>query len=621
MACNPALFILAALARGGSQDSLQADTVALGNFVDGIVAAHLGGTPAAVVVVVQGERVLYARGYGYADLAKRTPVDPATSLFHIGSIGKLFTWTAVMQLVEQGKLDLDADVNTYLGDFRIPATFAEPITLRHLMTHTAGFEEGLLGFFVTEDSTRISTIEDLVTRHVPSRVRPPGRLASYSNYGAALAGYIVQRVSGVPFAEYIERYVYQPLGIRYATFREPLPPALAPYGVTGYLWENGGWAAKPYEINGGWVPAGGTSASALDMGRFMVAHLQDGRYGDNQLLRPETAAFMHRRAFSHDPRLSGVALGFYEGRINGHRLLEHGGDSFWFHSDLFLVPEARVGVFVAFVGGGDLPIRERLKSAFMDRYFPPRDSVTALVPLALPIDQYAGSYRFVRMNYTDIDKVVWLSQPAIEVAAAGDAELVISGGLLARPIRVAPIGPHLFRQIGGPAVVGFRADSSGRVSHVFFDDNPTTAAERMPWNEVPSLWFLLLGSAGIIFLTAFVGFRPSGLRTMAGEPRAAAVTAVATAAAFYLTIVVMILVIAVHQQSLLGEIPFAFKAMLALPVGFTLLAMVLAVMTVRAWRGRFWSPARRIHLTLVALAAVAVSWFFFQWNIIGWQLG
>src|SRR6185437_5435209 len=137
------------------------DTAALGDFLDGamrplIDQLHVSG---AVVAVVKDGKVLYAQGYGHSDIAKGTPVNPATSLFRIGSTSKLFTWTAVMQLVEQGKLDLDADVNTYLKDFKIPNTYAKPVTLRNLLTHNAGFEDGALGYLILDDSTRVLPID------------------------------------------------------------------------------------------------------------------------------------------------------------------------------------------------------------------------------------------------------------------------------------------------------------------------------------------------------------------------------------------------------------------------------------------------------------------------------
>jgi Beta-lactamase class C and other penicillin binding proteins len=234
------------------------DTAALGDFIDGIMKAHIEQLriPGAVVAVVKNGRVLYAKGYGHQDIAKGIPVDPATSLFRIGSTSKLFTWTAVMQLVEQGKLSLDGDVNSYLKTFKIPDAFGKPIRIRDLMTHSPGFEDGALGYLIVEDSTKVESIANTLARHIPARVRPPGELSSYSNYGAALAGLIVEQVSGVPFNEYIRRNILDPLDMKYATFDEPPAADLRPYSMVGYADQNGTYVPKPFEYVGGFRPAG-----------------------------------------------------------------------------------------------------------------------------------------------------------------------------------------------------------------------------------------------------------------------------------------------------------------------------------------------------------------------------
>ena len=237
------------------------DTAALGDFIDGIMKAHMDQLriPGAVVAIIKNGRVLYAKGYGYQNIEKNIPVDPAKSLFRIGSTSKLFTWTAVMQLVEQGKLSLDGDVNSYLKTFKIPDKFGKPIRIRDLMTHTPGFEDGALGYLIVQDSSQVEPIATTLAKHMPARVRPPGELSSYSNYGAALAGLIVEQVSGVPFNDYIERNILEPLDMQYATFQEPPPPELRPYSVVGYADENGTYVAKPFEFVGGFRPAGSGS--------------------------------------------------------------------------------------------------------------------------------------------------------------------------------------------------------------------------------------------------------------------------------------------------------------------------------------------------------------------------
>src|SRR5271163_4508118 len=151
-----------------------------------IAQADIAG---AVIAVVKDGSLVFAKGYGYADTAKKTQISPEMTLFRPGSISKLFIWTAVMQQVEQGKLDLDRDVNDYL-DFKIPAAFDKPITLRNLMTHTAGFEE-VAKDMAEPDAASIGPLGDFLRSHIPARIYPPGTTPAYSNYGAALSGYIV----------------------------------------------------------------------------------------------------------------------------------------------------------------------------------------------------------------------------------------------------------------------------------------------------------------------------------------------------------------------------------------------------------------------------------------------
>ncbi|WP_261808034.1 serine hydrolase [Paenibacillus sp. N3.4] len=264
----------------------------------------------------------------------------------------MFTWTAVMQLVEQGKLDLDVDVNTYLKTVKIPKTYPQPVTLHHLMTHTAGFEEGGVGYQITTDPAKLPvSISETLAKHMPALVRPPGEMTSYSNYGASLAGLIVEEVSGMAYYDYIQKNIFDPLEMKYATVEEPIPASLAPNAMLGYARENGQFVAKPPTFEGGFRPAGSGAVSALDMAHFMIAHLQDGRYGNKQLLKPETAKLMHSPAFQFDERLPAMDLGFYELRMNGLRVISHGGADTLFSTELYLVPDKQIGIFVSFSGG------------------------------------------------------------------------------------------------------------------------------------------------------------------------------------------------------------------------------------------------------------------------------
>src|SRR6266516_596399 len=257
----------------------------LETFLDGVISKQwrVDHIPGAAVSVVKDGRLLFAKGYGSANLQAHKPVNAQTTLFRIGSVSKLFTATAVLQLAEQGKLNLHADVNTFLNTFHLPATYPEPITLADLLTHTAGFEGRDTGLQLARTTSGLEPLGQVLAEHIPARVRPPGVVTAYSNYGYALAGYIVEQVSGMPYAQYVEQHIFQPLGMHSSTFRQPLPASLSADLSQGYTSSNGGYRPDPFVAIQD-APAGAMSTTATDMAKFMLAQLQNGRLGNERIL-------------------------------------------------------------------------------------------------------------------------------------------------------------------------------------------------------------------------------------------------------------------------------------------------------------------------------------------------
>ncbi|MDR7333608.1 serine hydrolase [Roseateles asaccharophilus] len=397
-------------------------------FIDGLMPSALRAArvPGAVVVVVKDGQPLLQKGYGHADRDKRLPVDPHKTLFRPGSVSKLFTWVAVMQLVEQGKLELDVDLNKYL-DFAIPGRNGKALTLRHVMTHTTGFEETARDLLTYTPAT--PDLGKVLKGYIPPYVYDPGTTPGYSNYATALAGYIVQRVSGKPFDDYMEQQVFAPLGMQQSTFRQPLPKALEAQMSQGYMT----WDDKPkgFEIIS-MPPAGSMSAPGADMGRFMSAMLQQGRLGDAQILKPETVKQMFGQLTQPLPDLMGIGLGFYEQNINGHRVLAHGGDTVLFHSDLLLFVDKGIGLYVSVNAAGHERqgawLRDKLFEAFADRYLP--DQRPATKPAVdeatakLHAQQMAGAYRNTRREDSTWLSVLQLLSP-LKVQALEDGRLSI----------------------------------------------------------------------------------------------------------------------------------------------------------------------------------------------------
>ena len=416
------------------------DRADLEAWLDGYLpyALERARIPGAVVVVVKDGQVVLEKGYGFADVAKRAPVLPETTLFRPGSVSKLFTWTAVMQQVEAGKLDLDKDVNAYL-DFKIPPYQGKPITLRNIMTHTAGFQESVR-YLISSDPKAVMTLKKQMPLALPDRVFAPGTTPAYSNYATALAGYIVERVSGEDFDSYIEKHIFTPLGMAHSSFRQPLPAALVPHMSKGY--PNVTQKAEPFEIVIP-APAGSLSASGADMGKFMIAHLNDGA----GLLKPETTAMMHNYKAPGVGPLNSMALGFYEQWVNGHRAIAHGGDTVWFHSYLWLVPDADIGVYISMNSPGQAgdagAVRSALFHKFADRYLPGTekpgtvDAKTAAAHAQLMVGHYVSS----RGSFTNFFSLFGLLGQA-QIGLTEDGKISLRRSTVLAPARATGSRSH-----------------------------------------------------------------------------------------------------------------------------------------------------------------------------------
>lgn len=435
-------------------------------FLDGLVPVLLeqSDVAGATVSIVKDGELLFVKGYGYADRENKTPVTADKTLFRPGSISKLFTWTAVMQLVERGKLDLNADVNNYL-DFKLPETFNKPVTLKDILTHTPGFEEQIKDLFKYDADP--PDLGDYLKTHIPRRIFPPGRVPAYSNYGTALAGYIVERVSGQPFDQYIEQNIFKPLEMNSSTFAQPLPENLAPDMSKGY--ELASEDALPFEVVGPF-PAGSLSSTATDMAKFMLAHLGEGKPGEAQILKPETLKQMHSRLFFLDERANAMAHGFYEESSHNKRIIGHGGDTVAFHSDLHLIEDVHLGFFISYnsAGNGKASLREVIWEAFLDRYFPADlPGEPTLESAKADAAAVSGSYISSRRPEGSLFKTIALLGEA-NVSANEDGTISVEGlsDDNGKPKRWREVAPMQFRDVNGFDSLFFKPDENGRMQIV-----------------------------------------------------------------------------------------------------------------------------------------------------------
>jgi CubicO group peptidase (beta-lactamase class C family) len=590
----------------------------LETFLDGIVPLQLGreDIAGATVSVVKGGKLLFAKGYGYADYEKKRPVSAEETLFRPGSVSKLFTWTAVMQLFEQGKLDLDRDVNDYL-DYKIPEAFGKPITLKNILTHTAGFDEQVKDIFMTSGAG--PDLGQYMKTHVPARVYPPGTVTSYSNYATSLAGYIVERVSGRPFNDYVAENIFQPLGMTRSTFAQPLPPDLAPLMSNGYRLASDG--PQPFEVIGPF-PAGSLSSTAADMSRFMLAHLQDGQLEGARILQPETARLMHSRLFALDPAAKGMCYGFYEETRNGQRIIGHGGDTANFHSDLHLLPDAGVGLFVSHnsLGRGSPLPRETLWRMFLDRYFP---HAPEQPPTLGSADEDAravsGSYMLSRRSETSFLRAASLLGEAT-VAPAGDGRIIVAQltGPNGKPIRWREVAPMTFLDEDGQEKLIFKPDAGGRMQMIL--PYPFFVYQRVGlWENGKVILFVLAVSLLLMLLTLLlwpVGWfvrRHYGhrLELTRGEwwLRVGVRLVFALDLIFVAGMTGLVLYGLTHLEVFSDRGTIWFRLVQAIGWLGALGTLVVLYNAVRSWRGRGGRIWGKLQATLFVLACLGFLWF------------
>jgi CubicO group peptidase (beta-lactamase class C family) len=421
-------------------------------FTEEMAREHI---PGAVFILVQKDRVVLEKGYGVADLASRRPVLPETTQFPIASISKVFTATAVMQLADRGRIDLQADVNRYLKSVQVPPANPpadwQPITVAQLLTHSSGLDE-IPGRRIKTEAERLPLGRLLADRLI--RVDAPGEIVGYSTYGIALAGLLVEDVSGLPFEEYLARNIWQPLGMK-RTFITA-PDALAGDLATAYELDNDEAVAVPYEIYQT-PPASSIVSTAADMARFMIAHLQNGRYGEARILSEKAAESMHRQQATMHPRVPGWTYGLQVSDTNGRRILEHGGDIGGFSSLMVLLPDENIGFFVAgHLEGSDL--RYKVRERILDHYF--ADTRPVQIPVARAeeaesLRRFAGVYRAHSFCHSCKDGGPNVQD--FEVSANADGTITIWDQ------RWVQVEPLYFKSLDGTRRIGFKEDANGRI--------------------------------------------------------------------------------------------------------------------------------------------------------------
>lgn len=603
----------------------------LKGFVDGYVTARLldRGVVGVTLTIVRDGQPVMARGYGFDDLEKRRPVDSSRSLFRPGSISKTFTWTALMQLHEQGKIKLDADITEYLPQIELPNWFNKPITVLDLMAHRPGFEDSSLGHLIIDRPDQVQTLIEYLQTHQPQQVYAPGSTPAYSNYGSGLAGLIVANVSGMSFEDYAEANLFKPLGMVNSTFREPwdaqrpgaMPDELRNNVSRGYIRKGAGYDSTAFEFIGHVGPAGALSTTADDMALWMLTHLGKGAIGEKRILAAQTAEQMHRQSATTHPDLPGMAHGFIETHLHGYPAYGHGGGTAHFLSDMVMVPELGLGIFISTnttAGGGRLI--QGFARDFIRRFYPPGplfpDDLNATEP---PRQDVAGTWVMSRRSFTGPERI---ATPAVELSFDATDRLVISG--LPDPSFYRHTGNDHYRSVDDPDdQIIFERDEAGQPLRML-PSIPIMIGTRPGFSDrldanVSIIVFAFLTFTGVLLCAWRRMGR--GLAPLPGEKRAAMVTTLAALA--WLIVFLFVVVGAIGLEDPRNALfhyptpPFSGALWTTLvAVALTVLAAVLSIPVMQAGTWTFW---RRLRHGLTLIVALLVTMVFWNNNLVGFH--
>ena len=591
------LFSLNTIFALAAQDSL------FQQLMDSIVLANMEAhqVPGLSYAIVRADKTTALNAHGFADLETKQAMQ-INSKFMLGSLSKLFVSTAVMQLVERGKLDLKKDVSEYLGNPKIKVR----ANLHQLLTHTAGFEERTFDRIRLE-ANEVMRLEEFLEKNMPSQVFAPGKIGAYSNYGMALAGLVVEKVSGMSFEEFVQENIFTPLEMNQASFE--ISAIDEKELATPYLIKNGQLVRTHYE----YVltrPASMLTGDAEDMAHFMIAHLNGGKFGQHQILKKEMLSTLQSQQFTHHPELDGRAYGFFEKSFRGRRSLDHGNTRNGFVSYMYLVPEDSLGIFVT-INGGRGSFRAKVVNDFLKAIYPEIEiEVPKKNAQTISLDQYRGKYYSTRANKTGIERIFHqlLLDRFIKVENAGDTALVIFGD------HYKLTGENYVTNSRGSHTVAFGIENGQ--SKFMYLPGRSDAYQKLPWYSEKIIALPILVVATLVFLiTLIVSFvkilRKKTLlsKTIIESQFLYSLFGFGFMASFAITIGIL-------QEAIQYGIPNYFYVIFTLPILCLFVFPTLIYQTWKKWN-IFSSRQKLGNITFATISTLFV-WQLFYWNFIGY---
>jgi len=561
---------------------------------------HIPG--AAIAVVHQGQ-VIYLRGFGEPIVGAGQPVDASTTTFRIGSVSKFFTAIAALQLAEAGRLDLQADISRYAPD--LPLRY--PTTMHQLLTHTAGFDERFAGAYT--ESTALPALSDHLRRDPPQQVMRPGVAYSYSNYNFAVAGAVIEKVSGQRFEQYLADRVFTPLRMTATTAYQPPPPDVKGTVARGYRWS--GDDQEPLAIRFTFAsPSGGVTSSAADMASLMIALLESGDSGGERILSPAAIGALFASQYTSHPRIPAAAYGTVHWQTHGRELIFKDGTLGDQIGVVVLDPGNRFGIFLA---SNALPGIEAVLAPLLDHVFGPALTAAPPVPIAgaaARTARYAGTFRDFHHTRNDLSRLRAL-MPIIQTRVIAEA----GGTIRWRGRQWIEIEPLVFQSADGAAHIAFREDEAGAITQLHAWG---ASYERIGFFERAPFHLAVLLLSVLVF-GAYVVVRIAHRKAPGASGGSLAARRLGVAVAVVNLVFVAGLVIFFRNLGETVPLPVAAVLWLALSLVSLAITAIVGILAAAAWRYEWWTRGERARYSVLAIAAVSFITFLNYWKLLGFR--
>ncbi len=624
-----------------SSNEINLNSSSVSNFFDDFVPTYINEMNMAGMTIsaVQNDTILFSKGYGYANIEQNKLVDSNRTLFRIASISKVITMIGIMQLVEQGLIDLHVDLNSYLSSFQIPETFSEPITLYHLLTHSTGFEDIPMMIYKDSDGIPLS-LEEICKINLPKRIRPPGSILSYSSYTITFVGFLIEAITSQAFEKYINEHIFIPLGMNSSTFIQPIPSHLEENLAQGYAYKDGNFYPKKSPISSN-RPAGAVSSTALDLGKFMLAILNNGTYNGIELLKSETIDLILSKQISYFPEMPSVCFTFWEDYSYGQRILIHTGDRNYFHSKMMLFPELNFGLFFSFntwdqdkYSTAEIATAYKLQwdfgQKFLEYFFSNESTIISSNSInggESRLKEVVGTYRITVFPFDNIGKSLFLfaySNSVFKLTANENRTLNFNG------ITLIETSPYIYQSFDGQYLIGFIKDENGKIAYAQQNIHPTFLLEKLAWHETPKFQYILLFMILMVFILSLIYWMSSFIyRKFTKKPRQITlirksqtlgmVVSIFGIFTLFMNVVYWLFLFDYDESSAKTA-----KFLMILPILSIFLVGFLIYYSICLWKKKIkpenkstWNNGVNIHYTIFTIIQIFFIYFLKYWNFFG----